>query len=49
MKILYIDAIKAQHAQSNVRGLKTAFEQVGVVKTFDQRTFAKISSEKEMQ
>jgi hypothetical protein len=48
MKILYVDAIKSQHAQSNVSGLLSAFQCFGETDTFDQRTLSKISSDEKM-
>ena len=48
MKILYVDALRAKHAQSNVKGLTNAFKQVGKVIDFDYRTYAKISSDEAM-
>lgn len=48
MKILYVDAMKALHAQTNVKGLVNAFSKFGKVFTFDQRTLTKISSKEQM-
>jgi len=44
MKILYVDTIKANHAQSNVRGMMNAFMKVGKLFPFDYRTLVSISS-----
>ena len=44
MKILYVDTLKAIHAQSNVKGLMNAFMKLGQVFPFDYRTLVKISS-----
>jgi len=48
MKILYVDSLKAKHAQSNITGLLSAFQLYGEVDVFDYRTLAKISSNEKM-
>jgi spore maturation protein CgeB len=48
MKILYVDAMKAMHAQSNVCGLTNSFKKYGEVIPFDYRTLTKISSPESM-
>jgi len=48
MRVLYIDAMKAQHAKSNTNGLKKAFSKVASVDLFDYRTLASISNPQSM-
>lgn len=45
MRILYVDTLKAVHAQSNVNGLKNAFRKIATkLDLFDYRTLVSISS-----
>ena len=48
MKILYVDAITAKHAQNNVTGLLSAFQLFAKTDAFDSRTLTKISSPEAM-